>query len=177
MVRIKIKAFFNFFRERDLRVLSGVLCNAINLAVSYHFLPSLQHPLPSTHLWVFEHYLSNSICLLEGLKVWKLKLVTQQVVQEPVLAGKTIISLQPFLKQQQLFNLVNYSSKLLQSINNFNKFKVLVLQGMQILLLITVQQPQNQYNHFLVCVRGRSASSDVSSNISPSPLYIPPHCR
>ena len=24
-------------------------------------------------------------------------------------------------------------------------------------------------------VRGRSASSDVSSNISPSPLYIPPH--
>ena len=28
-----------------------------------------------------------------------------------------------------------------------------------------------------VDVRGRSASSDVSSDISPSPLYIPPHCR
>jgi len=26
-------------------------------------------------------------------------------------------------------------------------------------------------------VRGRSASSNVSSNISPSPLYIPPHRR
>jgi len=26
-------------------------------------------------------------------------------------------------------------------------------------------------------VRGCSASSDVSSDISPSPLYIPPHCR
>ena len=27
------------------------------------------------------------------------------------------------------------------------------------------------------CVRGHSTSSDVSSNISPSPLYIPPrHC-
>jgi len=26
-------------------------------------------------------------------------------------------------------------------------------------------------------VRGRSASSDVSSDISPSPLYIPPHRR
>jgi len=25
-------------------------------------------------------------------------------------------------------------------------------------------------------VRGRSALSDVSSDISPSPLYIPPHC-
>jgi len=29
----------------------------------------------------------------------------------------------------------------------------------------------------LVVVRGRSASSDVSSDISPSPLYIPPHCH
>jgi len=28
-----------------------------------------------------------------------------------------------------------------------------------------------------VDVRGRSALSDVSSNISLSPLYIPPHCR
>ena len=28
-----------------------------------------------------------------------------------------------------------------------------------------------------VYVRGRSASSDVSSDISPSPLYIPPHRR
>jgi len=28
-----------------------------------------------------------------------------------------------------------------------------------------------------VDVRGRSTSSDVSSNISPSPLYIPPHRR
>ena len=28
-----------------------------------------------------------------------------------------------------------------------------------------------------VSVRGRSASSDVSSDISPSPLYIPPHRR
>jgi len=28
-----------------------------------------------------------------------------------------------------------------------------------------------------VSVRGRSASSDVSSDISPSPLYIPPHHR
>jgi len=28
-----------------------------------------------------------------------------------------------------------------------------------------------------VDVRGRSASSYISSNISPSPLYIPPHCR
>jgi len=28
-----------------------------------------------------------------------------------------------------------------------------------------------------VDVRGRSASSDVSSDISPSPLYIPPHRR
>jgi len=26
-------------------------------------------------------------------------------------------------------------------------------------------------------VRGRSALSDVSFDISPSPLYIPPHCR
>jgi len=29
----------------------------------------------------------------------------------------------------------------------------------------------------LAIVRGRSASSDVSSDISPSPLYIPPHRR
>jgi len=29
----------------------------------------------------------------------------------------------------------------------------------------------------LLSVRGRSASSDVSSDISPSPLYIPPHRR
>jgi len=28
-----------------------------------------------------------------------------------------------------------------------------------------------------VGVRGRSMSSDVSSDISPSPLYIPPHRR
>ena len=28
-----------------------------------------------------------------------------------------------------------------------------------------------------VSVRGRSALSDVSSDISPSPLYIPPHRR
>jgi len=31
--------------------------------------------------------------------------------------------------------------------------------------------------HKEVSVRGRSTSSDVSSNISPSPLYIPPHHR
>jgi len=31
--------------------------------------------------------------------------------------------------------------------------------------------------HHLNPVRGRSASSDVSSNISPSPLYIPPYRR
>jgi len=30
---------------------------------------------------------------------------------------------------------------------------------------------------FLDAVRGRSASSNVSSDISPSPLYIPPHRR
>jgi len=29
----------------------------------------------------------------------------------------------------------------------------------------------------LAAVRGRSTSSDVSSDISPSPLYIPPHHR
>jgi len=29
----------------------------------------------------------------------------------------------------------------------------------------------------VLAVRGRSTSSDVSSDISPSPLYIPPHRR
>jgi len=39
-----------------------------------------------------------------------------------------------------------------------------------------IQQPKNNAkNTNNQAVRGRSASSDVSSNISPSPLYIPPH--
>ena len=39
--------------------------------------------------------------------------------------------------------------------------------------------PKHIYKHKIQqeSVRGRSASSDVSSDISPSPLYIPPHRR
>jgi len=37
--------------------------------------------------------------------------------------------------------------------------------------VLTIHKP------FQPTVRGRSASSDVSSDISPSPLYIPPHRR
>jgi hypothetical protein len=99
---------------------------------------------------VFEYYLNNSICLLEGPKGRKIKPATLQVVQGLVLAGKKRIThLQPFPKQLQQSNLVNYASKLLQHVNKFNKFKGLVLQGMQTLLL-TVQQAQNQCIHFFV---------------------------
>jgi len=61
-------------------------------------------------------------------------------------------NLRPFLKQLQQSNLVTYSSKLLQHVNKFKKFKVLVLQGMQTLLL-AVQQAQNQCTHFFVGLR------------------------
>ena len=99
---------------------------------------------------MFKYYLKNSICLLEGPKGQKIKPATLQVMQGLVLAGKKkIIHLQPFLKQPQQSNLVNYSSKLLQHVNKFKKFKGLVLQGMQTLPL-TVQQAQNQCTHFFV---------------------------
>jgi len=35
----------------------------------------------------------------------------------------------------------------------------------------------NNDDGIVPCVRGRSASSDISSDISLSPLYIPPHRR
>jgi len=39
----------------------------------------------------------------------------------------------------------------------------------------TVQNQRCRLHRIPITVRGRSASSDVSSNISPSPLYIPSH--
>ena len=109
--------------------------HTINRAVPYHFPSSLWYPQPSTHLWVLKHYLKHSICLLEGPKGQKVRSVTPQVVPGQVLAGKSsILHLQLFLKQLWQFNLVNYPSKLLQKTNESNKFKVLVLQGVQILL-------------------------------------------
>ena len=52
--------------------------------------------------------------------------------------------------QLHQFNLVNYSSELLHEINKFIKSKLLVLQGVQILLPTILHQPQNLCTHFFV---------------------------
>jgi len=52
-----------------------------------------------------------------------------------------------------------------------------VNQELEQYLRLFTNQRQDDWVGLLPFVRGRSASSDVSSDISPSPLYIPPHRR
>ena len=44
-----------------------------------------------------------------------------------------------------------------------------------IFLMFSLAQHLLEAGYMVTSVRGRSALSDISSDISPSPLYIPPH--